>query len=255
MAVILIIDDDKFILKVVDKLLSSKEYRVFTAQEGKKGIETAKSANPDLILLDINMPELDGFQVLKHLRKNSITKNTPVVMLTAVTEKDAILNAMRQGVLDYIIKPFDNESFLDKVKSALKYSTMKREERAADRTENIYISRDSNTILISFKENLREKKVIQEAKKVFNPFFFRTIKKHSCVLDLRALTSFGKTDVALLRIIIKLFGNREVLIVAGRHYGAIVADLDFDEIGFGERVQVFISFGDLQIFFKKKGGQ
>lgn len=246
-AIILIIDDEPVTLKLLEEQLSPMGFRIFTSLSGRQGIETAKSLNPNLIVLDLKMPQMDGFQVLRNLRDDDITRDIPVMMLTSVKDKDTVVKAMKSGVIDYSVKPYDVETLRSKILSALRYSELKRRELAEERSEHIFTSRDDEMIIISFKSNLREKELLIEAKTVFNPFFFKQIMNRDCILDLRAVMDFEPTDVKILEILLKLFVNREVLVVAGRHFGAIVSGVNLDD-----SVQVFISFGDMELYRMKK---
>ena len=88
---ILIVDDEPDAIDIVDAMLSEiGDFNVLTANNGKKGLEKAKEAKPDLIILDVQMPEMDGFQVFGALKRDDSTKNIPVIMLTGVGEKTGI---------------------------------------------------------------------------------------------------------------------------------------------------------------------
>ena len=101
---ILIIEDDKAISKLYEKHLSSKDYAVFTAFNGKEGLEKVKTVKPDLILLDIVMPIMDGITVLKNLKKNPEAKNIPVIMLTVLEKSESISQALEAGITHYLVK-------------------------------------------------------------------------------------------------------------------------------------------------------
>ena len=77
--------------------------------------------------------------------------------------------------------------------------------------------------------------------------FAYNLEDKNCIIDLRSLSEFDIEDAKILNTIIKLFGQKKLFIVAGRHYGEIVSNLDFDEIDFGEKTNFFISFGDMDI--------
>ncbi len=245
--IIQLIDDDPLTLKILDEQLSGAGYRVFTSLSGRVGLETSKSLNPNMILLDVKMPVMDGFQVLKMLREDEITRNIPVIMLTSVKEKETVIRAMKSGVLDYMVKPYDVNTLIAKIKAGLHYGGMKRQELAEGLSERIYTSHDDESVLISFKSVLSEKSFIQEAKTVFNAVFFKRIMNRDCIFDLRAVMEIETADVKIFEIIIKLFSNRNVLVVAGRHYGSLVANANFDD-----DIQIFISFGDMELYRLKK---
>lgn len=112
---ILIIDDEVSLLQILAARLKYAGYDVITAHNGSEGLNKAQVVSPNLILLDIMMPDMDGYSVLLQLKKNRKTRSAPVVMLTSVSESDAIDRAVNMGAVDYIVKPFTPAVLLDKV--------------------------------------------------------------------------------------------------------------------------------------------
>ncbi len=102
---ILIIDDDVDTLKLVGLMLQKQGYLIAAANNGPHGLEQAEKENPDLILLDIMMPDMDGYEVAKRLRSNSSTSNTPILMFTAKTQLDDKVTGFEAGADDYLTKP------------------------------------------------------------------------------------------------------------------------------------------------------
>lgn len=111
---ILIIEDERLIINALIKKLSVVGYKVIFALEGDEGIRKAKKEKPDLILLDIIMPKMDGITVLKKLKSKKETKNIPVVVLSNLSDDRAVEEAMLTGSTDYLIK--SNYSLDDVVK-------------------------------------------------------------------------------------------------------------------------------------------
>jgi DNA-binding response OmpR family regulator/CO dehydrogenase nickel-insertion accessory protein CooC1 len=102
---ILIIDDDIDTLKLVGLMLQKQGYQIVAANNGEHGLAQAQSENPDLILLDVMMPEMDGYEVARRLRANDLTANTPILMFTAKTQLDDKVTGFEAGVDDYLTKP------------------------------------------------------------------------------------------------------------------------------------------------------
>ena len=117
---VLIIEDNEDILENTSEILELSNYRVFTAYNGKLGVEQALEKKPDLILCDIMMPELDGFGVLHMIQKIPELQDTPFIFLTAKTEQSDIRKGMSLGADDYIPKPFDAADLLAAVETRLK---------------------------------------------------------------------------------------------------------------------------------------
>ena len=113
---ILLVDDETEFSEMVKMRLEANGYEVATAESGEIGLAKAGAWNPNLILLDVMMPGMDGFQVLRKLREARGTKYTPVVMLTAKGETKSIFKAQDYGVADYLIKPCDSRDLLEVVK-------------------------------------------------------------------------------------------------------------------------------------------
>src|SRR4030043_2287651 len=101
---ILIIEDEKVLLEVLQKKLVSQGYEVWIAQDGEEGIKTIKETKPDLILLDIIMPKKDGFGVLEEINKNNDLAQIPVIIISNSGQPVEIDKALKMGVRDYLIK-------------------------------------------------------------------------------------------------------------------------------------------------------
>ncbi len=116
---ILVIEDDPLILEALEDILTLEDYEVITAEDGKKGLEKALMENPDLIISDIMMPVMDGYELLKNLRENPAAFAIPFLFLTARAEKSDQRFGMELGADDYITKPFENDDILKAVKARL----------------------------------------------------------------------------------------------------------------------------------------
>jgi CRP/FNR family cyclic AMP-dependent transcriptional regulator len=113
---ILLIEDNDEVRENTAEILEISNYKVFTAANGKIGIELALKELPDLIICDIMMPVMDGYDVLKLLHKHKKTENIPFIFLTAKSEKADIREGMKMGAVDYLIKPFEGKELLNSVK-------------------------------------------------------------------------------------------------------------------------------------------
>ena len=116
---VLVIDDENDILLIIKSALHEEGYDVATANNGYDGLALAEDASPDLIILDIMMPEMDGFEVLQQLRENEKTARIPIVILTGMSSKDKIREALNKGIDYYIVKPFEYQDLVSKVKIAI----------------------------------------------------------------------------------------------------------------------------------------
>jgi len=116
---ILIADDDSGSLKLLDFRLKSVGYETILAADGGKALELATKENPDLILLDVMMPVMDGFQVLRKLKSREETKNIPVIMLTSKAQEKDVVSGLEGGATDYVTKPFSFAELNARVNRAL----------------------------------------------------------------------------------------------------------------------------------------
>jgi len=117
---ILIIEDEVDIAELIGFNLERHQYDVHLAHDGVKGVEAVFEVKPNLIVLDVMMPKMDGFQVLKELRNDQRSKNLPVLMLTAKAQTEDKIRGLEQGVDDYMTKPFSPKELVLRVKSILK---------------------------------------------------------------------------------------------------------------------------------------
>ncbi|MFC1677326.1 two-component system response regulator [Planctomycetota bacterium] len=119
-AKVLIVDDEPDIVNIIKCHLECCKCEVVTAANGVEGLEKAAKEEPDLILLDVNMPTMNGLQMLERLREEPNLKDIPVIMVTVVCEPQNIAVASSYGVADYISKPFELNELAEKVAKALR---------------------------------------------------------------------------------------------------------------------------------------
>lgn len=122
---ILIIDDEPINISLIAQVLS-KKYDLAISTDPKEGLDLAKKNIPSLILLDIIMPEIDGYEVIKKLKEDSVTKEIPVIFLTAKSDPESMVKGFKYGAVDYIHKPFVKEELLARVQTHLKVHSLNR---------------------------------------------------------------------------------------------------------------------------------
>lgn len=115
---ILIIDDDSNIVLMTKSRLEANAYQVATADSGGEGIKMAKEWKPDLILLDMIMPAMEGPDVCQHIKSDSQTRHIPIIILTASTKKEIQIKCLKAGALVVILKPFNPGELLALIKKA-----------------------------------------------------------------------------------------------------------------------------------------
>ena len=118
---VLLIEDDQFLSDIYKTKFEMEGFKITLADSGETGLAAVKKKRPDIILLEILMPKMDGFEVLKNLKEKSTTKNIPVILLTNLGQKDDVDKGLAMGASDYLIKAhFKPSETVDKVKKILK---------------------------------------------------------------------------------------------------------------------------------------
>ncbi|OPX85645.1 MAG: Alkaline phosphatase synthesis transcriptional regulatory protein PhoP [Pelotomaculum sp. PtaB.Bin117] len=116
---ILVVEDEKNILELVRFNLEREGYQVLTALDGVRGLELARTEAPDLILLDVMLPEMDGLEVCLELRNDTMTKSIPIIMLSARAEELDRMLGLEMGADDYVTKPFSPRELSARIKNRL----------------------------------------------------------------------------------------------------------------------------------------
>lgn len=116
---ILVVDDEPDIVETLSFRLEQEGYAVITAVDGLEALDKARNESPDLIILDIMMPKLDGFQVSRLLKFDERYQDIPIIMLTAKTQEQDVATGKKTGGDEYVKKPFDAKELMEKIKSRL----------------------------------------------------------------------------------------------------------------------------------------
>src|SRR5436190_16463046 len=120
MTKVLVIEDERYLLEDIRELLQYTDFEVQGANSGSQGLQVANEYEPDLIICDIMMPDLDGYQVLEQIRGNPETADTPFIFLTAKADRDSMRYGMDMGADDYLTKPFTSAELLTAINTRLK---------------------------------------------------------------------------------------------------------------------------------------
>ncbi len=118
---ILIVEDDKFLRELVARKLSSEGFEVLEAVDGEEGIKKIKEGKPDLVLLDLILPGIDGFEVLSKIKEDQELSSIPVIVLSNLGQREEVERGMKLGATDYLIKAhFTPGEIIEKIKNSLK---------------------------------------------------------------------------------------------------------------------------------------
>jgi len=118
--VILIIEDDRFLRELISQKLTREGYDVLEAVDGEEGVKKVKEGKPDIVLLDLILPGIDGFEVLSQVKKDDTVSKIPVIILSNLGQKEDVERGLNLGAVDYLIKAhFTPKEIIDKVKNIL----------------------------------------------------------------------------------------------------------------------------------------
>jgi len=117
---ILVVDDESDLVSTIQTRLQSCNCEVIIAANGREGLTKALEETPDLILLDTNMPVMNGYEMLEHLKEHPKLKQIPIIMVTVMCEPQDIAMALDYGAVDYVTKPFDSTELMAKIANVLK---------------------------------------------------------------------------------------------------------------------------------------
>jgi two-component system, OmpR family, KDP operon response regulator KdpE len=140
---VLVVDDDPLVCEMISKMLKMSDFQPFSATSGEKGLRELYRLQPDIMILDIMMPGMDGLEVLKRTRQ--IT-DVPIIVLSALTQTDVTVRALELGADDYVKKPFEKEELLARIGSVLRRST-------ATQTGPLPMNYDDGYLAINLDEN------------------------------------------------------------------------------------------------------
>jgi DNA-binding response OmpR family regulator len=181
---VLIVDDTPKNIQVIGSILMQKNYRISVAKNGREALKVVKDAKPDIILLDIMMPELDGFETCRQLKNSQETRDIPIIFLTAKIEAEDIVKAFELGAVDYVIKPFNSKELLVRINThlELKYAHEKIKKSEQElRKVNAEIEAQNNEITCSIQYASRIQNALlppdDEIKRLLPSYFILTKPK------------------------------------------------------------------------------
>lgn len=176
---ILVVDDEQDILDLIEYNLKKEGFKVLKAENGEKGIEIAKEYKPDLVLLDIMMPKMDGLETVELIRKDEELKRTPVIFLTARSDEKTEIESLNKGGDDFISKPISTTKLVSRIKAVMRRFDDSSEPVNKLIAHDLEINKDRYVVEKGGKE-------FQLPRKEFELLFFLASRKGK-VLDRQAL--------------------------------------------------------------------
>jgi DNA-binding NtrC family response regulator len=229
---ILVIDDSPANIDLLARVLEPQGYRVLAAASGEAGVRVAERAAPDLILLDVMMPNVDGYETCRRLKSSPATREIPVLFISARDETRSLVEGFRAGGVDYIVKPFEPEEVLARVQTRLQLSGLRHELRRKNhelqqRTEELTRANDELRDEIGKRERAEQALLAadeqlsiisdREAERWGLPGFIghsTTLTK--IVQDIRRMQQFGSVNV----LITGESGTGKELVARAVHFGS-----------------------------------
>ncbi|MFC2061150.1 response regulator [Elusimicrobiota bacterium] len=211
---ILAIEDDKETIALLKQIVPGKKYRLLVAERGEEGLEMVYSKNPDLILLDLMLPDLDGMDICRMLRRNEMTTNIPIIMLTARVRTHEKIDGLKSGADDYVSKPFSPKELIARIEAVLRRVLYRGESEEVIRKAGFEINNTRHTVKIKGKD-------IKLAKKEFD-LLFLLISKSSRVLSESYLLDAvweEKIDVTAKTVAVHIYRLRKKL---GEKHGNMI---------------------------------
>ena len=202
---VLVVDDIPSNISVLMEYLSRKGYRILVAEDGESAIEQVEYAKPDIILLDIMMPGMDGFETCRRLKENPETEDIPVIFMTSLTDTEDKVKGFRSGAVDYITKPIRQEEVMARINTHLKLKQLQHEletanealeRRVAERTKDLQAALRQ---VESLKNQLEEENVyLKEEIKHEHNFEEIVSGSQSMKIVFRQIEQVAKTDSTVL---------------------------------------------------------
>lgn len=254
---ILVIDDTISVINMVRTSLMSEEYQVLIATSGGKGLQSAKLAQPDLILLDIMMPEMDGYEVCEKLKSDKITKDIPVIFMSALTETLDKVRAFQSGAIDYITKPINLDELLARVNTQVSlYKLHKKMESVNEYLEETIQERTSqlNEKHVELQQQYEALQATEEELKATNDELYNSIDKlETSESQYRELTEhLPDTVLTIDRNYKVLYANRTLSSISPDEIiGKNILDLDpnpDNKIAAKERIDKVFKTGESILF-------
>ncbi len=200
---ILTVDDSKTIRMIVKKAFRPYDCKLSEAENGVEGLAAAAKEKPDLIVLDITMPVMTGIEMLEKLKGEADLKEIPVIMLTAESGKDNVMQIVKMGVKDYMVKPFKGEQLIERAEKLLKLEAKKAEDVADDASKKFFsLENDIQVMTIPAKVTRQVNNQVEG----FLKLKLQDIVKSGISKMILNLSKAEETNMSLIKLIVQVFG-------------------------------------------------
>jgi CheY-like chemotaxis protein len=238
---VLTVDDSKTIRMIVKKAFKSFDSVVFEAENGVEGLTVASKEKPDLIVLDITMPVMNGVEMLNKLKSEPGLKEIPVIMLTAESGKDNVMQIVKMGVRDYMVKPFKGEQLIERVEKIIKLEPRKEEELSEDLSKR-YFSMDGDIQVLLLPGKV-DRQVSVQVEGYLKGKVKDMVKAGGCklIMDLSKVT---QTNVLLIKLIILIIKHCQMSKIHVRVVGTTTLSSELKEFAETSEIPIYNTIED-----------
>ena len=243
---ILTVDDSKTIRMIVKKAFRTYDCEMFEGENGIEGLAMASKEKPDLIVLDITMPVMSGTEMLEKLKSEPSLKDIPVIMLTAESGKDNVMNIVKMGVKDYMVKPFKGEQLIERVEKILTLEP-KEEKKAVEDTARKYFSEEDGIQILLLPNKITRPLSVEidsNLKKKLEEMKTSGLKKF--ILDLRKV---AETNVSLIKLILLIIRKCEKEAISNRLVGSPAVGKELKSFQETSEIPLDFSIHDAKVNF------
>jgi DNA-binding response OmpR family regulator len=219
---VLTVDDSKTIRMIVRKAFQPYDCAVVEAENGVEGLAAAARERPNLIVLDITMPVMNGVEMLERLKAEADLKEIPVIMLTAESGKDNVVNILKKGIKDYMVKPFKGEELIERVKKIVPLSAREGGQAEEEKTTDRFFRQIRDIVFLSLPDKVTRSVTMEvEAGLPAKTKEMAGAGLRKMILDLGGV---AETNVSLIKLIITTIQHCQkagvaVKLVASRRQG------------------------------------
>jgi len=218
---ILVIEDDSTQHDVLEAIFQKLEIESFFCTTGEDGLEKLLNHHFDAVLLDIGLPGKNGIQVLKTIRDTKKIQDVPVVMLTATKSKDTLVQCMKYGISDYIVKPIQIQQFAAKIMNLKKATLERQDPQAAKNSAKVLMERQSGLVKFTFT-GVFTTESLKKFADIYTAPFQAIVKAETILLNFSATAAFSDAELEIFLMLTDMILPKQPMVVAGRSYGPLL---------------------------------
>lgn len=247
MRLIVVIDGDQDFLREIGRDLGGLRHRVLAVGSARRGVELARTGNPDLIVLDMDIAGSSGPAVMAELRADEITRDVPVIMTLQTADRDKLVAARKAGAVDFLLKPYKREVLLEKLdqlwRSARSREQQERARAQAGAAPSVRITRSGNRVAVILPGDLQPA-YLEAFLNQRQSGALRVSEGGELIVDLRPLADLNPVSRRVLFQLLDTLVPEKPIVVAGRHYGVLLQE------GYDEKALLFLSLDELLAYIK-----